>query len=272
MADKMRLLAEQIARIEADGAARIEQPPPVPLECPLIDDALPDGGLARGVVHEMMGPGHNGPQQGEGALMGFATVSMARLMRADEHERIAVWFMNYRLLYIGGILSGWIYPPGLEQMGLPTHRLLMVYAKNDKEVLWGMEESLRSGAVSAVLGELTHFEPMAARRLQLAAQANGTTGLVLWPGKVVTASSFAETRWRLSNLPSLGEEIEAHWKVSLERARRSSVRKEWSVHWRNHRLEAVPFSQVEPLVPVPGGADEASPLIWPQSEPEERNR
>ena len=140
MAGKLAHLAAQIARIEADTSRRTETLPPVPLQCPAIDGSLPDGGLARGAVHEMMGPGHDGDQRGDGALMGFASVALARLMRADEHARPALWCMNQRLQQVGGLLSGLVYPPGLQMMGVPVERLLLAYTNNDADTLWAMEE------------------------------------------------------------------------------------------------------------------------------------
>ena len=254
MAGKLAQLAEQIARIEAETSSRTERLPPVPLQCAAIDAVLHDGGLARGAVHELMGPGHDGDQRGDGALMGFACVALARLMHADEHARPALWCMNRRLQQVGGLLSGLVYPPGLQMMGVPVHRLLLAYTNNDAETLWAMEEALQSRAVSAVLGELNLFQPMAARRLQLAAQSHAGTALVLWPGKGGSAASFAESRWRLTSLPSLGATMEPHWKVTLVRARRSSVTMEWSVRWRAGRLEADALRQVLPLEQPDGGA------------------
>lgn len=254
MAGKLAHLAAQIARIEADNSRRTETLPPVPLQCPAIDGSLPDGGLARGAVHEMMGPGHDGDQRGDGALMGFACVALARLMRADEHARPALWCMNQRLQQVGGLLSGQVYPPGLQMMGVPVERLLLAYTNNDADTLWAMEEALQSRAVSVVLGELNRFEPVAARRLQLAAQSHATTALALWPGKGGNAANFAETRWRMTNLPSTGNGMEPHWKVSLVRARRSPVTAAWSVRWRDGRLAADALTQASPQVPLTAGA------------------
>ena len=246
MAGKLAHLAAQIAKIEADTSRRTEPLPAVPLQCPDIDATLPGQGLARGAVHEMMGPGHDGDQRGDGALMGFACVALARLMHADEHARPALWCMNQRLQQVGGLLSGLVYPPGLQMMGVPVERLLLAYTNNDADTLWAMEEALQSRAVSAVLGELNRFEPVAARRLQLAAQTHAGTALALWPGKGGNAASFAETRWRLTNLPSTGNMMEPHWKVTLVRARRSAVTAEWSVRWRDERLEADALEQASP--------------------------
>ncbi|MGY9057770.1 MAG: ImuA family protein [Alphaproteobacteria bacterium] len=238
MADTLGALAQRIAAIEARTSRQTEAQPSVPLQCAAIDEVLPSGGLARGAVHEMVGPVEAGSVQGDGALMGFASLALSRLLAADEGLRPALWCMNRRLQHAGGLLSGYVYAPGLQAMDVPLNRLLLAYTNNDSETLWAMEEALRSGAVAAVLGELNRLEPLAARRLQLAAQAHGSTALVLWPGREVTSASFAETRWRLSTLPSLGQMIESRWLVSLVRARRSAVSQDWAVQWRGGRLLA----------------------------------
>jgi protein ImuA len=241
MSEKLAALVQRIAAIERQTTGRAERLPAVPLGCAAIDGVLPGGGLARGAVHEFMGPGHESDQRGDGALMGFGAVALARLLAADEGRRPALWCMNHRLQQVGGLLSGQVYPPGLQAMGVPLDRLLLAYTNNDADTLWAMEEALRSGAVAAVLGELTRFEPGAARRLQLAAQEHGGTGLALWPGRGLNAASFAETRWRLTSLPSTGRAIVPHWHVTLLRARRSAVIGDWSVRWHDGRLEAAAY-------------------------------
>ncbi len=240
MPDSLAALAQRISVLEQETSSRVDAMSPVPLQCPPIDGALPGDGLARGAIHELAGPAGPGDQRGDGALMGFGTVLLSRLMQADEAARPALWCMNRRLQHVGGLLSGHVYSPGLQAFGVPLDRLLFAYTGNDSETLWAMEEALRSGAVCGVIGELNEFAPVAARRLQLAAQGSGSTGLVLWPGRGLNAASFAETRWRLSALPSPGGKIVPHWRVSLLRARRSAVSRDWAVRWQDGRLYASP--------------------------------
>jgi protein ImuA len=79
---------------------------------------------------------------------------------------------------------------------------LVVRARREIDVLWAMEEGLRSGAVSAVLGEVAAAPPIALRRLQLAAETGGTTGLLLRPLGAPIAAGSATTRWRVASVPS----------------------------------------------------------------------
>jgi hypothetical protein len=94
------------------------------------------------------------------------------------------------------------YGPGLAGFGVDLGRLLVVRGRSETEVLWAMEEGLRSGVAAAVLGEATAPSPIALRRLQLAAEAGGGTALLLRPyaGAAITAS--ATTRWRVGSTAS----------------------------------------------------------------------
>ena len=63
----------------------------------------------------------------------------------------------------------------------------MVRATRPADLLWAMEEGLRTPGIGAVLGEIRQLDLTASRRLQLAAESGGGVGLVLSP--VETAGS-----------------------------------------------------------------------------------
>jgi len=253
-------LARQIASLEAEGGSPNTTIATIPLQCPAIDAVLPGGGLRTGAVHELLGPSiSEGPvadqrgadQRGDGAVMGFACGLLTRLMQAPEAAGPVVWCMNRHLEHRNGLLSGQVYAPGLHAFGIPMQRLLFVYCNNDQEALWATEEAVRSAAIGSVVAELHGLEALAARRLQLAAQASATTVLAIRPGYAAAAGSFVETRWRVarlaSNVRSEGEEsaaqsVAAHWHVNLLRARRSSVTGSWSARWYDRRLLAKPYN------------------------------
>ena len=100
---------------------------------------------------------------------------------------------------------GRLYPPGLVPWGLLPSRLLLVEAPRSKDILWAMEEGLRSTALAAVVGELGAgglgtASLTATRRLALAAQQSGCPCLLLRNGE--TGASAARTRWRIAGAPS----------------------------------------------------------------------
>lgn len=78
--------------------------------------------------------------------------------------------------------------------GFDPSRMIVAQACRQTEALAVAEEALRDGAVAMVVLEIT--APLgltAGRRLQLAAQAGGTTGLCLIPEGM--GSNATETRW-----------------------------------------------------------------------------
>jgi protein ImuA len=102
-----------------------------------------------------------------------------------------------------------LYGPGLLAHGLDPARLVLVCAKRDDELLWAIEEGLRTPGLAAVVGEIGRLPMVAGRRLQLAAERSGVTAFLLrrWRnGEEVMAErerpSAAVTRWRVAALPS----------------------------------------------------------------------
>lgn len=95
----------------------------------------------------------------------------------------------------------WIWPDHAPQMllasglpdGLPA-RLLLLRPKGETDLLWSLEECLRAVPVALVIAEPEKpLSLTAGRRLQLAAEAGRTTGLVLVQDG--QGSNAAETRW-----------------------------------------------------------------------------
>ena len=68
------------------------------------------------------------------------------------------------------------YAPALAAANVDLAKIIVVRAAGSMETLWAMEQSLRAGACSAVLGWPGFVTEAAIRRLQLAADAGCTPG------------------------------------------------------------------------------------------------
>ena len=180
------------------------------LGVPAIDRRLPGGGLATARVHEVVSEG----DVADGAGLGFTLVFIARLMAR----------LPGPVLWCGRHLD--LHGPGLALLGIDTGRLILARARETTDILWAMEEGLRSAGLAGVAAELPRpLDLTQSRRLQLAAEAGGTTGLILRARPAAAASpSAVETRWRVvSQLGAASAEGvgvgRTTWRLTLERCR-----------------------------------------------------
>jgi len=199
LADLRRYLAE------AEGFG--QEAGVLPFGVPEIDEALPWRGLPLAALHEIE---NAGAIDEDGAVVTFLAGILARLAAA----RPVLWCLQRPDLHA----------PGLALAGLEARRLLLLRAPNEREILWAMEEGLRSRAPVAVVGEVEALSTPASRRLQLAAESAGVTGFVLHRSAGNTAASAAVTRWRVAALPSVPVTGEPgigrpRWRVELLRCR-----------------------------------------------------
>jgi hypothetical protein len=121
---------------------------------------------------------------------------------------------------------GHLYGRGLAALGLDPTCILLVEPARASDVLWALEEALKSGAAAVVVGMLDGVDLTPARRLSLAAQATGTPCIVVTHAtRPVMAATHA--RWRIGLAASRPDPLDAQAPggftacVSLERCRAS---------------------------------------------------
>jgi len=181
---------------------------------PEIDGYLPGGGLACGALHAVTGEA--------GARLGFAACLAGRLQR--QSGRPVVWVSARPELYGTGLL----------RLGLDPARLLLVRAPRPSDLLWALEEALRTPGIAAAIGEARALDAVAGRRLQLAAQTSGVMGLLLMQEDAQSVPGSV-TRWHLgaapsmSDLPGLGP---TRWQADLMRCRGAEP-KSWLMEWQD---------------------------------------
>lgn len=206
-------LRRKIAAIEASGG--VGRGRHLSTGIAPVDASLPGRGLALAAVHELQGP----------AASGFALHLLAAGLSEDD---CILWCVPEGR-------RDHLYGPGLWQRGIDPRRLVVAVCRDREEMLWTVEEALKSGAVAAVVAQMEKdqwrggrasgkpVDLTASRRLQLAAEAGGGLGLILSEGGDALGPSAAATRWRIEPAPMDNPLDRACWAVSLLRLRGGAV-------------------------------------------------
>lgn len=199
------------AEVRAITAAGKDPAAVLPFGVEELDARLAGGGLADAGVHDVAGASASYSDDAAATLF-LAGIAGRRAGRLGT----VLWIVARRDLFA----------PGLAQAGLSPERLLVAEAGSDTDVLAVMEEGLRHGALSAVVGEVGRAGLTETRRLQLAAEEGGTMALMLrrWrKGDPLDEPSTALTRWRIGSAPSAPLPVPGigrpHWHVELARQR-----------------------------------------------------
>ncbi|WP_091303263.1 ImuA family protein [Gemmobacter aquatilis] len=141
------------------------------------------------------------------------------LFQAERHPGPLVWILP-------------AYVPELPMLrGLPRgvgERLHLFRPVGETDLLWCIEEALRAAPVSLVIAEPE--KPMsltAGRRLQLAAEAGRTTGLMLI--REGAGSNATETRWKCEPVASTAADSTLHqWDLNKNKKGTSGS---WVLNW-----------------------------------------
>lgn len=189
-----------------------------------LDGAL-GGGLGARRLHEIIP--HDSFHLG--AAAGFALALAAQVERAGA----IVWIQQG----IAALEGGAPYGLGLGLFGIAPKRLLLVRARQARDALWAMEESLRCAGVAAVIGELPGAgdaaDLTATRRLNLVAQDHGALPLLLRQQPLAGTSACA-TRWRVRGIDGRGDGFggigRTAFTLTLEKNRHGPCG-DWHLEW-----------------------------------------
>jgi protein ImuA len=256
----MRMLATlrgDIARIEAYGGATT--PGRVALGHADADAAL-QGGLARAAIHEVFTDAGRHSASATGFVAGLAGRLTAR--------RPLLWVrQDFTEIETGALsMSGWA------ELGLDPRRLVTVRAAEVDTALRTTADALACDALGAVVlevwGQARQLDLVASRKLTLAAQASGVTGLLLRVAAEPLAST-AETRWIVRAAPSPPPPLWSAWgapvfDAQLVRNRHGPVGR-WIMEWKcDECLFAKPVSQPaadpQPVAAAPAHRPHPAPV------------
>ncbi len=178
--ETVRLLAEQIRRLES--SFRPTEATTIPLGIGGLGELFPQG-LPGGSLIELL------PRTPGAGAWTLALV----LARYACGERKTLLIADPEHCF---------YPPAARKFGLPPERMIVIRSKNVRDALSAVAESLRCSAIGMAIGAFERLHERDSRRLQLAAEAGGTIGVLVRPASTAGTPSFASTRLLLEPLPS----------------------------------------------------------------------
>ena len=158
----------------------VQQPDGVPTGVPALERILP-GGWPRGALSEILSE-----QQGGGELS-LLMPALAQLSRADR------WIALIAPPFVP-------YAPAWQAFGIDLSRVLVIRPQAHSDALWALEQALRSGSCGAVLAWPRIADERSLRRLQLAAEAGQSLGLLFRSHWALSQASPAAVRLRLDNV------------------------------------------------------------------------
>ncbi len=234
--DILQRLREVVGAIERRPPALDGAVAPAPegvwtLGVPDLDGCLGPLGLDCGGVHEIK-PAVPVPAAGSWPsvcaaarrfALGLAVRRLASLPADRQGAPLLLCTSRHRTAELGTPFG-----PGLAALGVDPARLILVEPHKPADVLWAIEEGLRSAGLALVVGEIDDAGLTPARRLALAAE-RGVTPCLLLTHPHAGGIAATASRWRIASGPSAPHALDptapgtARLHVSLERCRGSPV-------------------------------------------------
>jgi len=184
----------------------------------IVEAAFPNSVFPKSAIHEFLTikPEH------AAACKGFVAGILHSLMKQGG---ACLWISTSRTLF----------PPALKIFGVEPHRIIFIDLQREKDILWAMEEALKCEGLAAVIAEVREINLTASRRLQLAVEKSGVTGLVLRNDARSLSTTACVARWRITAIESRLEDGMPgvgfpRWNVELLKVRNGNPGK-WDIEW-----------------------------------------
>jgi protein ImuA len=190
-----------------------------------IEQAFPGKAFPTRGIHEFIS--HN--PESKAATNGFIAGLLGRLMNRQGY---CLWVSAEEGLF----------PPALGHFGIAADKIIFV-TPGQRDVLWTIEEGLKCNALTAVVGQIKELSFIESRRLQLAVEQSGVTGMIhrYCPQRETPVACVA--RWKIKPLASKGKAGMPglgyfRWEVQLPRIRngRPGI---WQVEWGEDNFQEI---------------------------------
>ncbi|MGY5453275.1 translesion DNA synthesis-associated protein ImuA [Agarivorans sp. MS3-6] len=143
-----------------------------------LDQQLPNHGWPQGGITEVLYENHG---------IGELQLLLPALAKLSQQSRWIIWvappFMPNA--------------PALQQHGVDISKVIIIRPEQCSDVIWTIEQALKSGSCGAVLGWLNGLDLKASRRLQLAAEQGDCLSYLFRPLQQQQQNSSASVRMAL---------------------------------------------------------------------------
>lgn len=221
---------QQLAKTIEETCAPRRQVPGQPTGWGLVDQALAEDGIPRGVLHEWFGDPDEPPSRPPHWVPPLSVMIHLAGQAASNPGIPHSW----PIVWIGR--RCWPYPVALPEAVL--ERSIFIDAPDLAERAWAIDVTLRCPAIAAVVADGSGLNMAATRRLQLGAGEGGSLAFLLRPPHELRQLSAAHTRWTVSPAPSATRYT--RWTVRLLRCKgmRPSQESTWTIQL-NHETGAL---------------------------------
>lgn len=174
-----------------------------------------------GVIHEFI----SYQPEYAACTSGFIAALSAKITKQDD-----------LFLWIGSEKR--IFPSQLKHFGLEPDRIVFIDADNYKDTLWIIEEALKCEALTTVIAEIAELGFTESRRLQLAAERSGVTGIIHRYQPRTESATACTTRWKVTPLPGISPDGlpgvgYSAWDIQLLKVKNGRPRS-WQVSWQGN--------------------------------------
>ena len=191
-----------------------------------INHSFPDSTFPLGANHEFICKS----KESLAATSGFIAGILSGLLKKDG---AVIWISSSQI----------IFPPALLTFGIEPSRIIFIHLRNQKEILWSIEEALKCEGLTAVIGEITSIDLTVSRRLQLASEQSRVTGFILRNQPRQPTTTACVCRWQIRHLqsdpphelPGVGF---PRLNVELLKVRSGKPGK-WQLEWNNGKFNEV---------------------------------
>ncbi len=220
----MRQLEKDILSLQ--GLKKLSTDNDINIGCHSLENVFPNSIFPVGCVHEFLNNSYNDAA----ATNGFVTALLSKLML---FQGAAIWISNTRTLF----------PAAMKNFGIEPHQIIFIDLKNEKDILYAIEEALKCNRITTVIGEVKNITFKESRRLQLAAEQSRVTGFLLRHQAKVLNTIACVSRWRITSLPS--ELINGmpgvgfpRWNVELLKVRNGKPGS-WKIEWSANAFKEI---------------------------------